>query len=142
MAVTHGDPATSPAGPPRVLRVLVVDDEPGIRLAIRIVLERRGHEVLEAGSATEGLDCAAASTPDVALVDLRLPGNGLTLLHQLDGIPALVGRTVLMTGSEDLLLDTHGHPVWPRWIAKPFDFGALAQLVERIAAGDGGRTVG
>ncbi len=137
MAATQGNPATSPAGPPRVLRVLVVDDEPGIRLAVRIVLERRGHQVLEAGSAAEGLECAETGTPDVALVDLRLPGNGLDLLHQLDAIPALVGRTVLMTGSEDLLLDAHGRPVWPRWIAKPFDFATLAQLVEGVAAGHG-----
>ena len=124
------------AAPARPVRVLVVDDEESIRLAIRIVLERRGHQVVEAESTRDGLERALSDAPDVALVDLRLPGNGLNLLRELDRMPALVGRTVLMTGSEDLLMDEQGNVVWPRWMAKPFDFGALVQLVERLA-GDG-----
>ncbi len=119
----------------RSLHVLIVDDEEPIRVAIRIVLERRGHSIAEAGSAQEGLVRARDALPDVALVDLRLPGNGLTLLRELDRIPGLRGRTALMTGSEDLLLDEQGQVIWPRWICKPFDFGALIELVERL--GDG-----
>lgn len=124
---------TVAGGPIRPLRVLVVDDEEPIRVAIRIVLERRGHAVREAASVEEGLIRVAEELPDVALVDLRLPGNGLNLLRQLEVMPALTGRTALMTGSEDLLMDEHGKPVWPRWIAKPFEFDALIELVERLA---------
>ena len=125
--------ADAGAAPARQVRVLVVDDEESIRLAIRIVLERRGHQVMEAESTRDGLERALSAAPDVALVDLRLPGNGLNLLRELDRMPALVGRTVLMTGSEDLLMDEQGNVVWPRWMAKPFDFGALVKLVERLA---------
>ncbi len=120
------------AGPPRSLRVLVVDDEEPIRLTLRIILERRGHEVVLAADVSQGLAQARAHPPDVALVDLRLPGNGLTLLRELDQWPKLAGRTVLVTGSEDLLLDETGQPVWPRWLSKPFDFNALIALVEEL----------
>ncbi len=122
------------AGPdtPRSLRVLVVDDEASIRMAIRIVLERRGHAVVEAASTEEGMARALDSAPDAALVDLRLPGNGLSLLRQLEDLPDLAGRTALMTGSEDLLMDERGNVTWPRWLAKPFDFDVLIQLVERL----------
>ena len=126
--------APAGAGAPRRVRVLVVDDEEPIRLALRIILERRGHAVILAGDVSEGLSQARAHAPDVALVDLRLPGNGLTLLRELDGWPGLTGRTVLVTGSEDLLLDENGEPVWPRWLSKPFDFNALLALVERLEA--------
>src|SRR5512141_2203829 len=121
--------------PARSLQVLVVDDEEPIRVAIRIVLQRRGHGVLEAASAAEGLERALESLPDVALVDLRLPGNGLSLLRELERMPGLAGRTALMTGSEDLLLDEQGNLVWPRWLGKPFDFGRLIELVEQLGAG-------
>ncbi len=121
-------------GKPRRLRVLVVDDEEPIRVALRIILERRGHTVILAGDVSEGLAQARAHAPDVALVDLRLPGNGLTLLRELDSWPRLAGRTVLVTGSEDLLLDETGQPVWSRWLSKPFDFNGLLAYIEQLAA--------
>ena len=137
----HGDTnqSQSPAAgasarAPHPLRILVVDDEEPIRHALRIILERRGHQVILAQDVGEGRAQARAHALDVALVDLRLPGNGLTLLRELERMPALAGRTVLVTGSEDLLLDASGQPVWPRWLSKPFDFYALAAHIEELAA--------
>ncbi len=124
----------SPARAGRRLRVLLVDDEEPIRIALRIILERRGHEVVLAADVAEGRAQARAFPPDIALVDLRLPGNGLNLLRELDAQPALAGRTVLITGSEDLLLDPSGQPVWPRWLSKPFDFTRLISFIEETAA--------
>ena len=130
---TQGQVQSPGARPARRLRVLVVDDEPSIRLAMRIVLERRGHEVLLAADVPEGLARARSDRMDVALVDLRLPGNGLTLLRELEQMPELAGKTVLVTGSPDLLMDEQGNYVWPRWLSKPFDFDALIALVEDLA---------
>ena len=127
-----GGPSQPGGGPPRKLRVLVVDDEESIRLAMRIVLERRGHEVVLAADVPEGRARAQVGGIDVALVDLRLPGNGLTLLQELEQTPALAGKTVLVTGSQDLLMDEHGNHVWPRWLTKPFDYDALVALVEQL----------
>jgi DNA-binding response OmpR family regulator len=108
----------------------VVDDEDAIRLTISMVLARRGHEVVGARDAAEGHVRAHEGRFDVALVDLRLPGNGLTLLAELEATAALAGRTVLVTGSCDVLAETE---LWPRWLAKPFDYDELIALVEAMA---------
>jgi DNA-binding response OmpR family regulator len=56
------------------LRVLVVEDDPGIRLSLRIALEDEGYVVEEAGTGEDALTAMSASAPDVVLLDLLLPG--------------------------------------------------------------------
>jgi len=61
--------------------ILVVDDEPNIRRALRMVLEPEGFALLEAESAEKGLEILQAEPVDLAMFDIRLPGmDGLTLL--------------------------------------------------------------
>lgn len=65
-------------------RVLIVDDEPNQRRALSIGLRLSGFEVLTAASATEALEVLRASTVDIAMVDLMMPGiNGLELARQM-----------------------------------------------------------
>ncbi len=54
-------------------RVLIVDDEPQILRALRVILRDAGYDPVPAGSAEEALDLAALRTPDAAIVDLVLP---------------------------------------------------------------------
>src|SRR5690606_41187460 len=58
----------------RAGRVLVVDDEPSNRRFIRQVLEREGHEVLEAQDGEAALEIAREAPPDVVLLDVMRPG--------------------------------------------------------------------
>jgi len=61
--------------------ILLVDDEPNIRRALRMVLEPEGFAILEAESAEKGLEILQAEPVDLAVFDIRLPGmDGLTLL--------------------------------------------------------------
>lgn len=55
-------------------RILVVEDEPGIRKVVRAYLERAGYEVMEAPSGEEGLRLAASRRPSLVILDLMLPG--------------------------------------------------------------------
>jgi DNA-binding response OmpR family regulator len=65
-------------------RILVVDDEPGLRRLVRRQAERRDLEVLEALTSAEGFAEAIARKPDLILLDLHLPdGSGLVLLGKL-----------------------------------------------------------
>src|SRR5207302_862473 len=83
--------------------VLVVDDDPALRMLCRVNLELDGYAVLEAGSVDEAAQHVATTDLDVILLDIRMGeglGNGLTLL---DRLPA--GRrpaVALLTGSVDL----------------------------------------
>lgn len=67
------------------MRILLIDDHPIVRTACRLILQaREGVEVAEATTAASGLDMAGSFSPDLILLDLRLPdGNGLDLLATL-----------------------------------------------------------
>ena len=66
-------------------RVLVVDDHPGFRAAVRALLVADGFEVVaEAGNAVGALEAARALRPDVVLLDIRLPDiDGIDVAEQL-----------------------------------------------------------
>jgi two-component system, NarL family, invasion response regulator UvrY len=67
------------------MRILLIEDHPIVRTACRLMLQARpGVEVAEATTAASGLDMAGTFSPDLVLLDLRLPdGNGLDLLATL-----------------------------------------------------------
>lgn len=65
-------------------RILLVEDDPDVRLALRLLLEDDGYDVIEAIDGEQGLVRASAHTPDVVLVDLKLPGmHGFEVVRQL-----------------------------------------------------------
>src|SRR5215204_3960308 len=66
-------------------RVLVVDDHVNVRRSIALVVAQDGHEVLEAGTASEALSLADTGRPDVVITDVRMGagGDGVTLLREL-----------------------------------------------------------
>lgn len=66
--------------PARAPKILIVDDEPQIRLLLRATLTRAGYQVVEAGTALEALNAKAIDRPDLVLLDLGLPDrDGLEL---------------------------------------------------------------
>lgn len=66
------------------MNVLVIDDEPQIRRALRAGLERNGYEVTLAATGEEGLDAASLQQQDIVILDLALPGmDGLQTCQQL-----------------------------------------------------------
>src|SRR5260370_6007168 len=107
--------------------VLVVDDEPAIRLLCRVNLELGGYEIREAGSLDEARRQMAEGV-DVVLLDLHL-GNerGDVLLGELieQGIPVAV-----VTGSGDLyaIAATQTHSV----LRKPLTLAELESPVARL----------
>ena len=79
-------------------QVLVVDDNPALRLVARAMLEAAGHGVAEAGSGAEALDALCGRRADVVLCDLSLPGmDGLQTIRELRALqPGL--KVVAMSG--------------------------------------------
>lgn len=66
------------------MTILVIDDEPQIRRALRIGMERNGDKVLLAATGEEGLDLAALHQPDLIILDLAMPGiDGFEVCLQL-----------------------------------------------------------
>ena len=65
-------------------KILVIDDEPGIRDLLDTLLRRKGYDVVLAGSGRKGLEFFRREHPDVIVLDLKMPGmDGLTVLQQI-----------------------------------------------------------
>jgi len=117
----------APAAPvPRCGRVLVVDDEPGMRRLTALILERAGFEVAVAGDGEDALQVAAGARPDVALLDVKLGSeSGLDVMQRLRAQhPNL--SVVLMSGFHEQQID----PAIPI-LEKPFAPEALVSAVTR-----------
>lgn len=108
--------------------VLVADDEPAIVRAIIRFLERSGHDVRSASTAEEAIRLVDTVPFDAAFVDANMPGDGRTVLRRLAAREDFTGPMYLMTG--DLPDPAADLPSGTRHLQKPFDFTALAGLVE------------
>ncbi len=75
-------------------KVLVVDDDPALRKALRIGLSARGDEVVVAGSGAEALNKVALAGPDLVILDLGLPDvDGIEVcrrIREFSGVPVVV----------------------------------------------------
>ena len=70
-------------------RILIVDDEAGIRWSLRERLTADDYDVLEAGLASDALERLSTTSIDVVLLDFTLPdGDGLTVLQKLQELSA------------------------------------------------------
>ena len=74
--------------------MLLVEDDSGIRAAVRLMLEDEGYDVVEAATGEEGIERFRAGGADLAIVDLLLPGIGgldvVRALRATSGLPILV----------------------------------------------------
>lgn len=130
-------------GAPTSWRVLVMDDEEGIRELIRRTLNRQGHHVDTASDGETGLEKAIRQVYDAILCDLHM--SGLTgrgfheRLREVD--PRLAERIIFMTGSvldteTEAMLEEMGAPN----LVKPFELKELLAAVEQVAHTAGGTT--
>ena len=112
-------------------RILVVDDEPSIRLLCRVNFELEGHHVLEAHSLATAREMLAQNEIDVVVLDVHLRGersDALVVECQARRPPIPV---VLVTGSVDI---THpGLKEADAVLPKPFELDQLLSTVRRLA---------
>ncbi|MDX2216676.1 MAG: response regulator [Oculatellaceae cyanobacterium bins.114] len=85
-------------GYPMVKRVLIIDDEPGIRKIVQISLKAiAGWEVLQAASGQEGIAIAQTQHPDAILLDVMMPGlDGIATFQQIHTNLALQNIPVIL----------------------------------------------
>jgi signal transduction histidine kinase/ActR/RegA family two-component response regulator len=119
--------------------VLLVEDDDNVRKALRRILELDGHRVEVARDGPEGVELALATTPDVAFIDIGLPGiDGHEVARR---IRAALGRRVLLVA-----LTAHGHAQDRRrsseagfdaHLVKPVPYEDLTRVLDRAAGGHG-----
>ena len=118
-------------------RVLVVDDEPPIRLLCRVNLEAEGMEVLEAADGATGLRLAREEGPDVVLLDVMIPGiDGWQVAEELLGDPATSSIPIIfLTARAELRDRARGIDIGGvEYVTKPFNPVELAPLIRDLTA--------
>jgi two-component system KDP operon response regulator KdpE len=113
-------------------QVLVVEDEPGIRQVLRVLLEAEQYRVIEAETAERAQIEARSHKPDLLIVDLGLPdGDGLEVVRRLrewSPVPVIVLSARTLESQKIAALDAGADD----YVSKPFSAG---ELLARVRAG-------
>jgi DNA-binding NarL/FixJ family response regulator len=149
-AGSAADPAPSPApiappvaadalpvedAPKPPVRLLLVDDEPGLRTAVKAYLEDEGFEVNTANDGEEGWTQAQQLHPDVVITDVMMPRcDGFGLLKRLRADERLGGTPVIFLTAKGMTADRIAgfQAGADDYIPKPFDPDELVARVHNV----------
>ena len=114
-------------------KILIVDDEPGIRFGVRDFLESEGLEVDEADSVAAAEKAVREGHPDAVVLDHMLPdGTALDLLPRIREMDASV-PVVVLTGHATIDLAVRAVKEGAdQFLAKPVELPALLVVVQRL----------
>ncbi len=119
-------------------RILLIEDEPGIQLAMRGLLRREGYEVLVMSTGHDAIKAIESESFDVILTDLSLPDgvSGLDVARSAKDIcPATPIILITAYGSERIEGEARKAGVWD-YVPKPFDNQVVRDVVHRALARD------
>jgi DNA-binding response OmpR family regulator len=119
-------------------KIIIVDDEPGVREAVAIVLSGEGYEVLGAGDGTSGVSLALRERPALVILDVLMePMSGWEVCRILRQIKEIANTPVLMlTGKQHVKDKITAMQVGANdFLPKPFRNEELKRRVERLASG-------
>ena len=129
--------------------ILIVDDEPGIREALRRSLVQRGFEVSTAANPADALELLQLARPAAIILDIRMPDptgrmrSGLDLLRFLRGqseyatLPVLVLTGHLLTEEEQVTLQSCRAKV----LYKPLELHRLSEHLAALSSPSGGNAI-
>ncbi len=124
-------------GTPNGLRVVVADDHAPTRDLVRAALEGGGCEVCaEATSAEEAVERALECEPDVALLDIHMPGNGVTAARAITAQLPQTAVVMLTSSQEDEDLFDALRAGASGYLLKGTNPSELPSLLHRVLAGE------
>ncbi len=113
-------------------RILIVDDSPTETYRFREILEKHGHQVIEASNGADGVATARAEMPDLVLMDVVMPGlNGFQATRQLCKGEDTQHIPIIIVTTKDQETDR----VWGKrqgakdYLTKPVDEAVLLQTI-------------
>ena len=120
---------------PQKSQILLVDDEPGLRNAVKTFLEDEGFEITVAVDGEDGWEKAQQFFPDLIISDIMMPRcNGYALLERIREDERLGGIPVIFLTAKGMTLDrTQGYLAGvDDYISKPFDPDELTARVKNV----------
>lgn len=116
-------------------RLLLVDDEPGLREAVQAYLEDSGFTVDVASNANEGWDILQSNLPELVITDIMMPQiNGYQFLQKLREDPRFKALPVVFLTAKGMTTDRiQGYQAGcDAYLSKPFDPEELVAMVENL----------
>jgi CheY-like chemotaxis protein len=120
----------------KMKKILIVDDEPGIRKLVKSTLKSEDYQILQAEDGQMAVDIAREENPNLIFMDIMMPGgiDGFEATRILKNDPKTRGSTIIILSAkgqeEDLV---KGHQVGAdEYFTKPFSPLALARKVEEV----------
>jgi two-component system phosphate regulon response regulator PhoB len=116
-------------------KLMIADDEPGVRSLVRMTLESDSYEILEASDGDEALLLALEHRPELILLDVTMPGlSGLQVCRMLKDNPSTSAISVVMLTAMDQDADrAEGKAAGADdYFTKPFSPLALLRKVDEI----------
>lgn len=113
-------------------KVLIVDDQFGIRTLLNEVLQKEGYEIFQAANGLQALSVTEQHAPDLVLLDMKIPGmDGLEILKKMKEINPDI-RVIIMTayGELDLIEQTKKLGALAHF-SKPFDIEEIRSAVKK-----------
>jgi two-component system OmpR family response regulator len=116
-------------------KVLVIDDEQGIRALLDTLLRRKGYDVIVAESGQKGLECFRRERPDVLVLDLKMPGmDGLTVLQQVHSLDPRM-PVIILTGAGTAETEQRVRALGvTEYVEKEFSLHLLGDALKRVLA--------
>ncbi len=122
-------------------KILVIDDDPGIRVLFHELLKEAGYEVALAEDGLEAVAMLKKSVPDLIILDVMMPViNGPRLIEVIraDPRPEMWQVPIVVCSAEqiiDEIIDSRDHNISPDdCLSKPFTTQAVLDLIERKLA--------
>ena len=115
-------------------KIMIVDDEPDVRMSVGQMLEVSGYTVIEAENGTDCLNKLEEKIPDLVLLDIMMPGmNGWDVAAKIKEKPEWSNiPIVFLTAKGDEMSIGIGHLASEDYIVKPFDIVDLKRRIEKI----------
>ena len=113
-------------------KILIVDDQFGIRILLNEVLQKEGYQTFQAANGIQALEIVDNHSPDLVLLDMKIPGmDGIEILKRMKQKNADI-RVIIMTayGELDMIQEAKDLGALTHF-AKPFDIDDIRQAVKQ-----------
>jgi len=111
-------------------KILIVDDQYGIRILLTEVLQKEGYTTFQAANGFQAIDITKEQAPDLVLLDMKIPGmDGIEILKRLKQHDETI-KVIIMTayGELDMIQEAKDLGALTHF-AKPFDIDEIRKVI-------------
>ena len=111
-------------------KLLIVDDQYGIRLLLQEIFKKEGYEVFQAANGFQAIDIVVKDCPDLVILDMKIPGmDGVEILKRIKEINKDI-KVILMTAYGELDIIEEAKKLGAlQYFPKPFDIDEIKKVV-------------